>query len=530
MRQIELLKTTWWLRDTFPDLLWVCALLSENSGTAWTRASRLLDVIDRIRAEQAGPEKERDHSVLDGRLTSLESVAPEWRERILDETGDAYFEAVSTEFANALGMYPGAPGHWVIGRWFARGLVVDWEKAQCFLSRVIVDARHGQGEVATRAKMFVLARHAKSGAMRMAKSDPAFELFPRWPDGLSEDERGMVESVGRASFGAMAEHRDQSAEGVLARAWSADFWRSNWHKYPCRWSEDQDGAFVAPDEVRELQDVLRQDVDELLERFHTKALRSDPDVYLPDRYEVLTGLASRALRLLAVAVDAPVLWSMEYGAVILRAVLESLIVLRWLLAEEREDPGIYSHFKDYGRGKLKLLLLHWRNHVGSSEPEVAESLERLVAILEAEVNEDVGEEYQDINVAGTFAGIDMRRMARAVGMEDDYRLVFAPTSAVAHGEWWTISRYSMERCTNPLHLGHRAPRRELMPALDPPGILSALGFARELVDAYEQVIAPRPRLIAAGWPMELSSDPIEAWGESASSRAAERDAGSDTMT
>jgi hypothetical protein len=48
-------------------------------------------------------------------------------------------------------------------------------------------------------------------------------------------------------------------------------------------------------------------------------------------------------------------------------------------------------------------------------------------------------------------------MALAVNLGDEYRHIYQPASSIAHGEWWTIEDYAMQRCMNPLHLFHRIP-------------------------------------------------------------------------
>jgi hypothetical protein len=46
-------------------------------------------------------------------------------------------------------------------------------------------------------------------------------------------------------------------------------------------------------------------------------------------------------------------------------------------------------------------------------------------------------------------------MAADVGMKEQYDLVYSMASATAHGEWHSLDRYALTRCTNPLHRWHR---------------------------------------------------------------------------
>ena len=117
---------------------------------------------------------------------------------------------------------------------------------------------------------------------------------------------------------------------------------------------------------------------EIETRFLRGAETTDPDLYLPDRYEVLTGLVARSLRLLEGAIRSPLLWTDEYGTPLLRSIIEAKIVFHWLIA--RHDQALFEAFKDYGRGHLKLLALHVRDYLSTMEeppPALVEYAEAL---------------------------------------------------------------------------------------------------------------------------------------------------------
>ncbi|MFN2524871.1 MAG: DUF5677 domain-containing protein [Actinomycetota bacterium] len=183
----------------------------------------------------------------------------------------------------------------------------------------------------------------------------------------------------------------------------------------------------------------------------------DPDLYDPARFEVLTGITLRGLRAVHKAAADPSGWSGEHGFPLLRQVVEALIVLRWLV--QKEDPAMYERFKDFGRGRLKLWMLHVRSYIDAAD-DVPDEMRELDDFLSSEVNQDIWEEFQDIDLGGTFTGIDARKMAQAVGMEREYQLLFAPASSTTHGEWSALDRYVLRRCLNPLHAWHRVPRAD----------------------------------------------------------------------
>jgi hypothetical protein len=154
----------------------------------------------------------------------------------------------------------------------------------------------------------------------------------------------------------------------------------------------------------------------------------------------------------------------------------------------RDEPTLYSRFKEYGRGRLKLLKLHLEEYVDSLD-EPPEELLRYLEYLDAEVNSETLEEFQDISVEATFSGVSARDMAKEVGMDREYRLQFAPASSATHGEWSTLDRYVLERCQNPLHGGHRMPRQSLLTPVGSQLMDTIVDVATDLVEAYKVAVS-----------------------------------------
>jgi hypothetical protein len=496
-KRLPQLRGVPWLRDGFPDLLWLCSIISQEEGNDGMQiCSRTLDAFDVVLKDH---EFEGPPPVIDGRLTQFERVPGEVREEILDRLSaqGLYELAFPEEFAHGLGMYPEAPGGWLLDLWKNGSLSIDWEAAQQFLAPVIVDSAHGQDEVPTRAKFIAFARHVKTGRVHLPISmKDDLELFPKYPDGLEEDDRKKVESEVRALFGGiMALEDPEGNDGDKASVvWAKEFWRSNWRSFGCLLEDPPSPTGTSDDDVIKASEFYRSEVSSLHEDFHKAATTSDPDLYNPDRHEVLTGITLRALRAVHHAAGSPSSWSHEHGYPLLRQLVEALIVVRWLLM--KDDQSLYSRFKDFGRGRLKLWKLHLQEYI-ESQKEVSEGLKELETFLDAEVNQDLWEEFQDVDLGGTFSGVDARKMASAVGMEQEYRFLFAPASSATHGEWSALDRYVLRRCMNPLHAWHRVPRRDFRVSIGPDLMEAALGLVEDLVKAY---------LVAMGSPLHAENE------------------------
>ena len=230
-------------------------------------------------------------------------------------------------------------------------------------------------------------------------------------------------------------------------------------------------------------------VDDLWEQFESSAMQADPDLYDPDRHEVLSGIVARSLRVLSSAVQTPPAWTAEHSPPLMRAMVEGLIVLSWLL--RRNDRTMFTRFKDYGRGHLKLVKLHWEEFADSLEV-VPEEVQAMIDELDTLVNQDVWEEFQNIDLSGSFAKIDTRKMAEESGLLREYRLIFAPSSSDAHGEWGHLDRYALTRCMTVPHRFHRISSHEVTPTIQPRIMKSMLELGERMVDAYWSSVGDIP--------------------------------------
>lgn len=323
-----------WSKHTLPDMLWLCSTLTGADELARLHlCSRVLDVLDAVVGPLLADVSERVRPVFDGRLASFEQVPDNVRGTILAElqARDLYQFAVPEGFFHALGMYPTAPGRWLLRRWLDRGLRVDWEAARGFLGPVIATASSGRDPVPTKPKFVVIARFFKAGKILIHKdANFPLDLLQRYPHLLNEGERKRAEAHIRAMFLAVAVSQTQQDGESLSTAeqWARTFWRSNWRLYPCVTGDALQGKSRNDSSTLEVRDAFSASARDLHRAFLQTARKSDPDLFEPDRYEVLTGITLRVVRLAVAAAITPILWSGEHGFQFLRSMVESQIVLR----------------------------------------------------------------------------------------------------------------------------------------------------------------------------------------------------------
>lgn len=497
MLALPALTLTSWAKDALPDFLWVCSLLTEDSLDGMHAVVDSLDVVQGVLA---------GHN-LDllcvGPLTQFEQVPKEIRAEVIEAlvASEQYERAFPEGFAHALGMYPDAPGSWLIDPWRARGLTIDPEKAQQYLAPVIAESYHGQSLVATRAKYLWIGGMAKAGKLHLPRESDLPDLLSRYPLHITEEERRYTEPSIRATFGAFLAMQD--GKDATCADWCRAFWRANWKLFACIPPEAPTTSAKPPSRevIQETLQALESDSDAIRARFESTALRVDPDLYEPDRYEVLTGIAARAIRLVEGAIASPLLWTDEYGSAVMRSIVEAKIVIRWLAL--KNDPTLFEQFKNYGRGKLKLLKLHAEEYLDSLD-DPPDTLVEYVEHLNAEVNAEIMEEFQEINIGSSFAGVTTRQMAIDTGLKRDYDFVFAPTSGTTHGDWTALDRYALARCRNPLHRWHRIPNFEPAVLVDPSQMDMVLGWTDEVVGAYVDAVDAQPESTEEGSDTSMS--------------------------
>lgn len=483
-----------WLQDVLPDMLWSCFhMVHSGQQVGMQTIAQVQDLV------AAYYEDESAVPIIDGRLTSFERIPLDDREPLLSHLNDAgLFEAAFPEaFQHVLGLYDAAPARWLIEPTVADGFAPDVGAAEATLSELITRCGHGQADESTWAKAMALRGLMVAGKLHIASHIRGFDLLPRYPHDLDEDERKQIEATIRASFHMvlMMPPGDEDQEPPY-KIWAQQFWRANWELFDCRRAEHSDDEHqeaaddTVPDALPDVIDAAATDAMNSLTEAHRRVLtassNADPDLYAPSRHEVLTGLAMRAIRVVSAFVHSPMLWSSEHGALSLRAVVEVRISLAWMI--KRDDERIYDQFKAYGRGQLKLLKLKLEEFIDQAA-HVPDEYHRWAEELDRAVNWEIWEEFQDIEL-GAWSKKNTRDMAREAGLSDEYSLLFQPLSSIAHAEWSALTPTALEICTNPTHRYHHLPANDMMTSLEP-GILDILlDQLDRVVDLYEEAMRP----------------------------------------
>lgn len=176
-----------------------------------------------------------------------------------------------------------------------------------------------------------------------------------------------------------------------------------------------------------------------------------------DKFDVIIGSFAYALKVFGEVNDKS-LGNSVLGRHAARTIIEILIILKYLLKREGENPNVWEEYKLYGIGKYKLILLKAR------ENNLSETAHFFEPIADALVNEIRWEEFTDVDLK-YFDKQGIREKSIEVGEKYLYDLFYDYDSSFAHGLWGAIRETSMLKCDNASHQYHIVPDIQLTQTL-----------------------------------------------------------------
>jgi hypothetical protein len=470
-----------WVRDDLPDLLWPVLVLAEQGPDG---LRKVCDWQTRVIGVLRPDYNFTDGTRLDGRLTRIAACGKGSLARSdLLRTEAVDLGLLSREVSSALALYPTRPAPEFLGP------EADGDEDKSFrLITMGIFAALTDGHLEALIKFLAVTAQVLDDSLRT--SPETVELLRHYPGDRST--RDQADSVIRAMFGATKGGLAMSDPDVWEQssAWAKEFWNFNGRTTRCFLASDIEAlrgenqfadaggsvdavdAHVGPqiDEsalaVMSLDDERRQAVELANEvgrlfTLYVSALEvaTPLDLFSPAKNEVHGGLVTRASQWVVSALRSPHTWNGDQGSQVTRLLAETFIYLTWM----DQDPQRYVAYQEYGTGRAKLSAAHLDNllaEMPQAPAFITEGAER----LRQHGGSHEAIDTTVVSVESTFAGISLRLMAEQVQLMELYNLVYQPTSGVLHGEWWSVQENSTERCMNLLHMGHRVPSYEGVPA------------------------------------------------------------------
>lgn len=442
-----------WPRDILPEFLWIEYLRQFYNEPVF------LELYSQFIKNIGSYAKETTPFL--GLISDFGRIPEEKKEAILKEHRQLIKTAFAEPFGDIIRLYPESPASWLIPEESFNGSV-----SISSLKTTVEKIFSGKNSYTGYLRMIPLRPLIKRGKIRFLKSLDIIELLPKYPHGLSDEDRAYCESFGRSVITTMIQ------DNIRDRVWSRYFWRRNFELSPCE-NLDNEKIFMKKtidakwfDNIYQIcennSDILKKYLNRVVDIYVI-------DLFSPETDEILLGLFSRIIRLTSLILTNPLLWSYDLSRILLRCLSDTTITYCYLI--EKNDSQLFQSFIDYGKGKEKLLLLHLQDTHPGTRTVTGESIDQLASNLGGSFSPAL----IDINL-GDWKDVSARDMAKECNLMEIYRIIYDPTSSDIHGTWTSIKNTNLTYCMNPLHRYHRLPQLE-----DPPIFLQPVQIALDLV-------------------------------------------------
>jgi hypothetical protein len=409
-----------WVDDRLPEMLW-CLLLISRFGRE--RA------LDRFRSVAAlVPKLPAEKRTVRPTLSGLALLDSDVRQRFLSaicpdpETKNALrplllFEGLParTEWASTIDQTP---------------TTEDWEAVKA----AVLPALDHQSQEATDCRWVKVLFLVLSGQLHLPTKEHAREILEYPNFGLPQRVRPSIRSM----EGMIDQPRNTTS------SWPQSFWDQCLKDTPCETRHTMETEWypqvaTTGRKVREVREALAR---------HEKSCLDTSNV--DARHDAVFGLGAYSLaildELLSMGNSTAIL-----GRLGLRTLLEIYVTLVHL--KLRDDPALWTAYRQYGAGQAKLAFLKLDDPASSVPSSV--NLE----VLRQLANEDRWLEFVSIDL-GHWAARDLRKLSEDSGVKPDYDRLYPWTSAFTHGDWAAVRNSCFDLCINPAHRLHRRLRSD----------------------------------------------------------------------
>jgi len=386
------------------------------------------------------------------------------RAEIVNNHQDLIIGAFVQPFGKIIKLYPSAPCYWLLPKEWLKNSKDSTNEAITKLSETLVKLYPAKDSYCGYLRIIPLRRLFEEEKIAFTKKFDFFDLFPKYPNGLNDEDRAMCESIGRSLLGAVLNN-------YVNVDWAKYFWRQNFQLSPCQ-IKKQPIIYKKPlsEDFSNKLALIRNSNVKLLSKYVEDVMNNYKfDLYAPENDEVVLGLFSRVIRLASAIHENAFLWAFDFSRIILRCLSDTVITFCYLIS--KKDDDLFASFIEYGKGKEKLLLLHLQE----THPKEVTPSGETPRILVDQLGGGLSPALIDINL-GDWKAVSVRDMAEACGLLDIYRIIYDPTSSDIHGTWTSIKNVNLTYCANPLHRFHRLPQTE-----QPPFFLQPLEITITLV-------------------------------------------------
>lgn len=301
------------------------------------------------------------------------------------------------------------------------------------LIEMLNEAGNHQSDISTDIRFLVIYFNVLKGNLVMPKETS--ELLSQYPHLSHEDERmHLVRPLIRSME--ISYSISEKNETYLQLFWEGisemDDCQLEYIKY-------DDG----PSNVEKYMDSLKK----ILLYYSTVLGSITP---LDTKLTVLLGIATYAYKRILEIVEHN-LYNSISGRSVVRCIIESYIMIKYLLHEEHTHRDIWTEYQYYGNGQYKLIV----ERILESEKDISGSHIN-TPYLDALVQEYTDKEFIEMDTT-YFGRKNVREKAILVGEKELFDFYYDYDSAFEHGLWGAIRESSLLKCMSPAHQYHCIP-------------------------------------------------------------------------
>ncbi len=444
---LENVKPIVWDRDLLPEFIWIDALHQkfENFADLFRNYKKFLDMLDAY--------IDTNETLLFGLISDFDKIPEEKRDELLKNNSEMINELFIDTIGQILLLYPDCPALWLIPEEEKEKFE---EKSEVLVKEVLntlVRLYSGkESEYCRELRILPLQRILKHEKISFTPQVEWPKLLPKYPNHLTNEEKEQCERMAILSSNMLINNPGGPEKRIYN--WSKHFWNHNLKLSPCVTNvlmKNDDFIEITEEFIKELNEYTDDNIKSLNNYLFDDLKDFKYELYDHTKDEVIIGLFSRILRLCIAFLKAPELWKRDLSKIFIRCILDSTIVLKYLLKEN--DISLFEKFIEYGRGKEKLQILHSQDTYPNEKSAGSDDSTELAT----ELGSDFFIEALKINV-GNWIDKSTRDMAIECNMHKEYALIYNPTSEDVHGSWLSIKKSSLMSCMNPLHRFHKVPR------------------------------------------------------------------------
>lgn len=415
--EIPNMKTDSWATNRMPEYLWM-GLVIEYFGRE-VGLLKLRDVFFKFF---------REFPMLDSpKLSSIFALESKLQERLLMILRDE----VTIEPLSCLTIFLTSTVNPIFSNIFYDGSTVENRLTK--LTSTMKKLSHHQSDETTDVKFSIITFYICYERMQIPES--FFLLLNKYHE-LSHSHQKMPKY--RASIRA-------AEQGLVCMDETNNIFLDEFWRCVSEMSECELNYFSFPEENRDLT-LYMESVYEVLRYLSDTFVSVVP---LDEKMKVILGISTYAYKRLQ-EINSHNMFNSIAGRSCVRVLIESYIMLKYLIKSEPMHPDIWREYQSYGLGQYKTVLEKHRDNPTNSQCHFTAS------VIESLVNEFINEAFVDMDT-GYFNSQNIRMKAQFVDEEILYGLYYDYDSAFEHGLWGAIRETSFLKCENPAHGFHNVP-------------------------------------------------------------------------